>query len=729
MGWRYLAYLLVLAAVAAVGGGTSLGAEGQPKKEPPPRVIRADGGLTPPASPLVACDPYFSIWSMTDQLTDGPTRHWTGKIHPLTCLVRIDGKTYRMMGDQPSDVPALEQTRLEVLPTRTIYGFRGAGIAVELVFLTATLPESLDFVSRPVTYLIWNITSSDGKPHRVRLYFDAGAEIAVDQPQQQVEWATEKAHGLSIARVGSREQAILGKRGDDLRIDWGYFYLAAPQSQASVADRAVCRSEFAVGEKLPELDQRMPRAADDAGPALAMMLAEGRAAADGKPLIRWLMLAYDDLYSIQYFGENLRPYWRRKGASADDLLKISAEDLDYLKRRCPEFDAELMGDLTRFGGERYARLAALAYRQCFAAHKLAADAYGQPLFFSKENFSNGCIGTVDVIYPASPLILLTSPSLTKAMLVPVLDYASSPRWRFPFAPHDLGQYPWANGQRYGGGERSEENQMPVEETGNMLIMLAALAQLEGNSDFAGRYWPLVARWAAYLEEKGFDPENQLCTDDFAGHLARNVNLSAKAIIALGAYGKLCRMRGDLRSAEHYDRLSRQMAARWMKEADDGDHFRLAFDKPGTWSQKYNLVWDRLLGLNLFPAEVAQREMAFYRKVQNRFGLPLDNRTSYTKLDWILWTATLTGKREDFEALADPVYDMLNHTPDRVPMTDWYWTENARKRGFQARSVVGGVFLGLLYDAATWRKWARRDQSRLQPWAPSPANAQAVQPSN
>jgi hypothetical protein len=158
----------------------------------------------------------------------------------------------------------------------------------------------------------------------------------------------------------------------------------------------------------------------------------------------------------------------------------------------------------------------------------------------------------------------------------------------------------------------------------------------------------------------------------------------------------------------------------VKEADDGDHYRLAFDKPGTWSQKYNLMWDRILGLNLFPKEVARKEMDFYLKMQNQYGLPLDNRSKYTKLDWITWTATLTQKRSDFEALIDPVYEFLNATPDRSPMTDWYFTDTAKKRGFTARPVVGGVFAQMLYDKAVWQKWARRDKTKASGWAPIPA---------
>jgi hypothetical protein len=441
---------------------------------------------------------------------------------------------------------------------------------------------------------------------------------------------------------------------------------------------------------------------------------------------RWLMLAYDDEYSIQYFKKNLRPYWRRNGDDATALLKKAAAVYESLKKRCKKFDAELMAALTKAGGEKYARICALAYRQCYAANKVAADDNGQPLMFPKENFSNGCIGTVDVIYPMAPQFLLFSPSLSKAMLVPIMDYAASPRWRWPFAPHDLGTYPQANGQVYGGGERTEENQMPVEETGNMLVLLAALARVEGNADFCVRYWPVLEKWADYLKAKGFDPENQLCTDDFAGHLAHNVNLSTKAICGLGAFGQLCELRGKKAKAAEYGNLAKEFAVKWVKEADDGDHFRLAFDKPGTWSQKYNLVWDRILGLNLFPAAALRKEMDYYKTKQNAFGLPLDSRKDYTKLDWTLWTATLRQDKADFTALLAPVYHFLNETRNHVPMTDWFDTKTAKMVGFQARSVVGGVFLQMLYDRPGWKKWASRDVTKAANWAPLPKPSKTVE---
>jgi hypothetical protein len=639
---------------------------------------QAASQLRPPAVPLVACDPYFSIWSPADKLTDADTVHWTGKPNRLTSVVRIDGQAFRLMGKEPADAPALPQTKVEVLPTRTIYGFEGQGVRVRLTFTTPALPDDLDLLARPVTYVAWELEATDGKKHEASLDFDANAELTINTREQATTTTKNSEGNWDITKIGSVDQPVLRRRGDDVRIDWGYLYLAKPRDFSAV---------FSVS---------------------------------AQPSSRWLMLAYDDEYSIQYMKKNLRPYWRRNGDDAAALLKKSAAEYEALSKRCEQFDAELMADLRKAGGKEYARLGALAYRQCFAAGKFVADANGQPLEFCKENHSNGCIGTSDVFYPMAPQFLLFGPSVAKSFLVPFMNYAASARWKFPFAPHDLGTYPHANGQVYGDGERGVNNQMPVEESGNLLILMGAIAEMEGNASFAGLYWKQLEQWAEYLKEKGFDPENQLCTDDFAGHLAHNVNLSVKAICGLGSFAKLCELRGEQAKADEYFKLAKGFAQRWVKEADDGEKFRLAFDRPGSWSQKYNLVWDRILGLNLFPAEVARKEMDYYLKIQNRYGLPLDNRKEYTKLDWITWTATLTQKHSDFEALIAPIYTFLNETPDRSPMTDWYQTKTAKKVGFTARPVVGGVFLQMLYDKGTWKKWAGRDQTKAANWAPIPA---------
>jgi hypothetical protein len=674
--------------------------------------------LRPPVVPLVACDPYFSIWSPADKLTDADTAHWTLKPQRLSSRVRIDGKTFRLMGKEPAATPALPQIDLEVLPTRTIYTFAGEGIRLTLTFMTAALPEDLMLYSRPVTYLTWTMQATDGHSHELGLEFEATGEPAVNVRDQEVVSMTRDYGNLAAAIVGSREQPVLAKKGDDLRIDWGYFYVASPKSQFGELRlsglRQGQRETFQEGTK-SRLELMNPTPANE-----FFITAQAQVGKVGtKPVSRWLMLAYDDQFSLQYFKQNLRPYWRRTGDDAATLLQKAAADYPSLQKRCARFDHELLSMLIKAGGPKYAKLCALLFRQCVAGTKLVADANGQPLLFPKENTSNGCIGTVDLLYPMGPFFLLFNPSLAKAMLVPALDYSMSPRWKFPFAPHDLGTYPLANAQVYGGGELTEENQMPVEETGNLIILLAALARVEGNADFCTKYWPLLVKWADYLKAKGFDPERQLCTDDFAGHLAHNVNLSAKAIIALGAFGQLAALRGDTALAKEYGDLAKQYAARWVKEADDGDHFRLAFDQPGTWSQKYNLIWDRVLGLNLFPAEILRKEMAYYPKVRHRYGLALDNRKPYAELPWSFWTASLTGNQADFDTLLNPIFDYAQSTPSRVPFADFYWTETAKEAGMHARPVIGGIFIKPLLEPAVWKKWAGRDVTRAANWAPFP----------
>jgi len=677
----------------------------------------------PPSVPLVAHDPYFSIWSPADNLYDSETVHWTGKEQPLHSIVRIDGKAFRLMGSQPASLEPVKQTEVTVYPTRTVYNFKNESVNIQLIFTTPALVSNMDVLSRPVTYLTWKIKSVDGMEHEVQLYFDCGGEIAVNKPDQNLLWDSPMIAGLKTLRIGNPDQPVLQKKGDDLRIDWGYAYLSvvdAQKPQTKVGGRDNLMTSFiSTGDltSVPALTQ--PRKASDEKASLAVTWNIGKVKSTESTC--WAMLGYDDQYSVRYFDVNLKAWWKRDGMTMNQLLTLAAKEYSKLQTECAAFDTELLKDLELVGAKKYAVMNALVYRQCLAAHKLVADTKGMPLIFSKENFSNGCMATVDVIYPASPFFFLFSPALTKAMLQPVFDYSASARWKFPFAPHDLGTYPHATGQSYGGGEETEENQMPVEETGNMVIMTAVLAKMEGNASYAQANWPVIEKWSNYLLSKGFDPENQLCTDDFAGHLAHNINLSAKAIVALGSYAMLCEMTGRKDKAAEVHKKAEAMVKDWVKQATEGDHTRLAYDRPGTWSQKYNLVWDRILGLDLFPNDMVQREIVFYKKQQAKFGLPLDSRKRYTKNDWITWTATMADSQEDFKTLFDPIYNFAETTPQRVPLSDWYDTDNANKVGFQARSVVGGLFIKMLSDKKVWTKWVAKGTNIKGTWAPLKIN--------
>jgi len=579
------------------------------------------------------------------------------------------------------------QTSVEVLPTQTYYSFDCGDVSLDLIFTAPFLPGRIDLVSRPVNYLSYRVSSNDGKKHDVKVYLEASPLLAQNTAFQSSRAFSDGSGKLTLVKTGTVDQNILGRKGDDVRIDWGYFCMASSlrNSDYGVGAPDALRGSFHSEAELPK--------AECADGHIALVNSHPAArCAEG-----YFLLGYDDLYSIQYFRQNLRPYWNRTGTETiAHQFELAAKDYGYLMGRCASFDNQMMKDAATAGGSKYASLCALAYRQAYAAHKLCESPEGDLLWLSKENFSNGSIGTVDITYPSSPLFLIYNTELVKGMLNHIFYYSESGRWTKPFAAHDVGTYPFANGQTYGGD-------MPVEESGNMIITTAALVKAEGKADYAAKHWNTLSTWADYLVEYGLDPENQLCTDDFAGHFAHNANLSIKAIEAIGAYAYMAGLLGKTDVQKQYHDVAAEMAAKWVEMAAEGDHYKLTFDSEKTWSQKYNLVWDKILGLNLFPEEVAATELKYYLRRQHRYGLPLDCRADYTKSDWINWTASMSTDPDVFRMLVEPIYDYMDETEDHVPMSDWTYTSRAVHRGFQARSVVGGYFMKMLAD-----KWTDRE---------------------
>jgi hypothetical protein len=789
-----------------------------------------------PAYPLITHDPYFSIWSFTDELNASTTKHWTGTNQSLIGLLKVDGKTYRFLGKEDvlmitviqtgeekpyeakytetapgpgwtkenfddskwktgtapfgnlegesktmwtteniwvrreftlkdvnfnklfiklrhdddvevyingakvysckdcwvgkyvnypvpdsvkrkfkkgknilamhctnprgnswldagieneppikkTPVTAAIQKNVTITATKTAYQFTCGATDLTLTFTSPLLMNDLSLLSRPVSYISFKVKSNDNEQHEAFLYFGASTDIAVNDPIEEVRTDAYTSNGLSIVKAGTKEQPVLKKKGDDVRIDWGYMYVAVPSNENAL--QTISETDSAFNKFLSPGIATRTNLAEGKHLMLNTILPLERIGKDSKEI--FVLLGYDDLYSVQFFHDNLKPWWKQDAsATIENELSKAAADYNKIIAQCKTFDSTMYTDAIKAGGETYAKLCAAAYRQSIAAHKLVKSSQGDILFLSKENFSNGSINTVDVTYPSAPLFLCYNPDLLKGMLNGNFYYTESGKWTKPFAAHDLGTYPVANGQTY-----SED--MPVEECGNMIILTAAICKAENNAEYAKKHWKTLSTWAEYLSKNGLDPANQLCTDDFAGHLARNANLSIKAIVALGAYGKLAEELGDT-TAEKYQALAKQFAQQWMQLADAGDHYALTFDNKNTWSQKYNLVWDKLLALNLFPQQVYDEEVKYYLTKQNTFGLPLDSRKTYTKSDWIMWTATLARTQNDFEALINPVYKYAEETPTRVPLSDWHETTDGKQVGFQARSVVGGYFIKML----------------------------------
>lgn len=637
-----------------------------------------------PSYPLITHDPYFSVWSSTDALNASSTVHWTGKQHAMIGIISVDGKPYKFLGELPGDTTRsiLNATQLsvDVTATQTNYRFSCGPASLELSFLSPLIASDLDLVSRPLSYVDITVQSVDGKSHLTEILFSVSGDLSKNEKTQRIKIEAGKKENIQYLKAGVVDQKILGRQGDDVRIDWGHLYLGSGSASFNLKEIGI--------DQLRLFAEKGELVAHGIAEPTLLSAFSRKTISAGKTAKSTIMLAYDDIKSIQYFGKDLDPWWKKNHGNMENLMMKASAEHDDVKVKCSAFDKKMYGDATAAGGKEYADICIAAYRQSLAAHKLVRGEKNEVLFPQKENFSNGSIWTVDVTYPSAPLTLLYNPTLLKGMVEPLIQYSESGKWSKPFPAHDLGTYPLANGQTY-------PEDMPVEEAGNMILLTAAICKAENNYGFAKKYWKTMTQWVDFLVKDGLDPTNQLCTDDFAGRLARNINLSMKAITGIGAYAQMAMKLGMIKDAKKFDSIAKQYANQWMKMADDGDHYALTFDKKGTWSQKYNLVWDKMLKLNLFPQSVYDMEVKYYIKKQNEFGLPLDSRRSYTKSDWVIWSATLAKDKNDFRTLMLPVNKYITETTSRVPISDWHETTTGKKINMQARSVVGGYFIKLL----------------------------------
>lgn len=607
--------------------------------------------------------------------------------HNTTGGAYTDFGVFKNVALNNENVITAQQKSVSVLATNTYYTFACGPVELDVVFTAPMLINDYDLLSSPVNYISYQVRSVDNKVHDVQFYLGASTFLAVNKTNQPTISSTVINKGVKYLKTGTIEQPILAKTGDGICIDWGYFYLPNINGEVCLDSDNDIKASFFSDGTLPQGKTEIVNRKPSTSPTLAYVHDFGKVAQASS----YALLGYDEIEDIEYFYNRYKGYWAHNGSVTifDQFDKLNRA-YSGIMERCRAFDKMIYDDGVAAGNVKYAEILSGSYRHVIAAHKLFEDKDGNLLFFSKENNSNGCVNTVDLTYPEAPLFLAYNPELQKAMMTSIFDYSLSGRWTKPFAAHDLGQYPRANNQVYGGD-------MPLEEAGNMITLAAMLTKIDGNTTYVNKYWDILKTWADYLVENGQDPANQLCTDDFAGHWAHNANLSIKAIMGVAGFAEMARIKGDAATADKYLKTAKDMAVKWEQTARDGDHYRLAFDRENTWSQKYNMVWDKLWNLNLFPGNVMQKEIKYYLGKQNKYGLPLDCRKDYTKNDWIMWTAAMSHDNKTFLKFVDPLWKYMNETESRVPTSDWYDTKTGLMVGFKARSVIGGFWMKVFAD--------------------------------
>lgn len=696
--------------------------------------------IKPPAPPLITRAPYLNTWLRASSgVAPGvwPT-HWNGVIKALTGIAYIDGQSYVFAGAPAVSGLSRSMTQMELTttPTQSIFTFNAGGVDLTVDFLSPVEATDLRRLSMPLADIITTARSSDGNNHTVSIYFDISGEWASGltgangQTAAQINWAPETiartADGsatqgtLSTFTVTPAAPQVFTQDNDDA--DWGTVLWSTGTTSnltTQSGQDTVVRGQFVGSGVLANSnDANQPRAINDAYPVFAFAQSLGTVGTTPTQPFTILLGKVRDP-AINFLGNPVRSLWTQYWPAYENMLAFAYNDATDAVSRADATDTAITDAATKVGGADYAAVAALALRQAFAATELV-NTTSDPYLFLEEISSDDNVQTVDVMYPSMPVFLYLNPELVRYLLAPVIFYAESGQWPQLFAPHDIGStYPNATGHNDGGGEN-----MPVEETANMLIMADAYMQRVSKEEaaaYATAHYAIFKQWGTYLTTvptgvqyaNALDPQFQNQTDDFTGPIAHSVNLALKGIEAVGAMGQIAAIAGNNQDANYFKKQSESMIATWVQLSQNATatHLLLQYREPANtyspdttsepdnyYSLKYNAYPDKLLGLNLIPSSILAEEATYYKTQETIKGIPLDPRHTYTKADWELWTAAASNDATLAQDLMEGVYNYANTSTSATPFPDLYDTI-VQSTTFSARPVVGGVFAPLTLTQA------------------------------
>lgn len=625
-----------------------------------------------PAYPLITIDPFMSIWSSSETLYGKDTQIWHGQRKSIQGAVYLD-HIYSLcfMGKPDKGDEIIPQISVDVTPLVTTYTFENEILRLTVKFWTPLIIDDIYKLSLPVSYIDYEIEILDGKEHTVEVCITIGKEFCFDRKNGKLTYGAKHLGDTSVVFMGNKNQKPLNSSGDGVCANWGYVYLTGDKDSYS-------HGKFGIHNECETQKGTF-------------------------------IFAYDDIKSIEYFGTQYPCLWKEKFDNIFKVIEYARDNHDILFQDVKRIENMLLADSEKFG-EDYQNILTASYRQVLAGHKIFRDKNGDILYFSKECHSNGCINTVDVSYPALPLFLLYNPELVKGMMTGIFEFARMPAWSFDFAPHDIGQYPIANGQVYGHKNsplfpkrkvylekkchQRFRSQMPIEECGNMLSMAYLHYHYTGDTSVIDKNFDLLEKWAKYLVDAGVILNNQLCTDDFAGHSERNINLAIKSVMGIAFFHKICE---SLNKPDDYMHIAKDYAEKLYAFVLEDGTLPFSVGNEDSWSLKYNLIWDKVMNFNLFPDTLYKAESKKYAEKLDKYGVPLDYRSTLTKTDWMLWAAVLDETGENIKFFSKSLVSYLAQTKDIYPFSDWIDTKEPFRHGFAHRTVQGGLWMPVLAD--------------------------------
>ncbi|QQK48227.1 Glutaminase GtaA [Penicillium digitatum] len=658
----------------------------------------------PPAIPLAVRSPYLSTW--LDVGSDGGNGgylagqwpvFWQNQVTGWAGLIRVDGNTYTWMGLPGSNT--VNQTAFEYTSTKSIFTMNVENkIEMNITFLSPVTPTDLKRQSLVFSYLNVEVSSLDGQKHNVQVYADISAEWVSGDRNAIAEWEYGTTDGVAYHKVYRQTQLAFSEKNE--QGEWGNWYWATDDSKGMTHQSGAAtdvRGQFTRSGKLINGGDTNFRAISSTWPVFGFSSDLGLI--DSTPVSTLFSLGLTQDEAVQYEGaSNYAPVpslWKSYFDTELAALSFFHQDHAESSNLASFFDSKVAQDSIATAGQDYLTITSLSVRQAFGATQLCGTK-NQTYLFLKEISSDGNMNTVDVVFPAYPIFLYANPELLKLVLTPLFENQEAGKYPNKYSMHDLGSaYPNATGHSDGNDEK-----MPLEECGDMLIMSLAYAQKSGDSDFLNNHYALLKQWTSYLVEDSLYPANQISTDDFAGSLANQTNLALKGMIGIQAMAVIANQTGHTADAANYSSIAKDYITQWQDLAiaknANPPRTTLSYGDTASHGLLYNIFADAQLGLNLVPQSVYQMQSDFYPTVANKYGVPLDTRHTYTKGDWECFAAAVSSVNTRTMFIKD-LATWINETPTNRPLTDLYDTisGNYPQNTFIARPVIGGSFAPLI----------------------------------
>ncbi|KAH6679358.1 hypothetical protein B0J14DRAFT_296214 [Halenospora varia] len=665
--------------------------------------------IQPPSYPLAVRNPYLSAWMpgpFVANLPSNSPQFWAGQNLTWSVIARVDNTTFNLFGvpDAADGTKSAVVQSAEYTSTHSIFILKAGDAKLTLDFFSPVSPSNYLRQSLPFSYLTISASSLTGS--NVEVYSDI--DNSWTGKAKDSAWNFTIAGETSLFSMWANNTHTYAQNSMDQAL-WGETIFASRPSNSSTlslqsGSRAAVRAQFARNGKLT----------DDvpswiSGSVIALSQDLGTVKAESSVT---LAIGYVRETAINYLGTPYTGYYRSQYTTIGSAVSHFLDDYSAAEKESQSMDAEIASKSIQASGTNYSAITTLSLRQAYGGIDLVIPLStlnkDDIIMFIKEISSDGNVNTVDIIYPSFPIYYAMDPSYIRLLLEPIMRYLASGRWTQAYAIHDIGSnYPNATGHD---DQKAEE--MPIEESGNLLILAYAYTLATGNSSWASQYQSIFQKYADYLSKNSINIALQLSTTDAAGPLANETNLAVKAAVGLKAYGALFNASNctDIGSAH-----AKLIFEDGLGTDENKTHFTLQYpNNESTYKVIFNLFPDLLLNLSTFPTSAYEMQSSYYPTIHKLGGVALDNRQWWAKSDWNLWCAAVAGDGTK-KMFVDDVWKYMSNGVNRWPFSDrWVVASEGvvgaapaavgREWALRARPTVGGHFALLAMKGPGWLKW-------------------------